>query len=135
MAHVDDKAALIARLDKARSRIAANGYELADDLNVPAKLKKSLQNHRGIWIAATAVVGLVLVKIPARTKKVFVDRKGRPQKDLEKVEKAGLLVGAAKIAFDLAKPLLIRFGKALVLQAIERRRAKQGYGTPHSSQF
>jgi len=135
MAHVDDKAALVARLDKARSRIAANSRELADDLNVPAKLKKSLQNHRGIWITAAALVGLVIVKIPPRTKKVVVDRKGKRQKEIEKVEKAGLFMGAAKIAFDLAKPLLIRLGKNLVLQAIERRRAKQSYSSPYDSQF
>lgn len=122
MAHLDDrKEALIAQLDRSRSRIAAHRRELDEDLNAPAKIKASLIKHRYVWLGVAAVLGLLIAKLPARTKKVPVDRKGRRTNDVEKVEKAGLLMMVLKVVFDLAKPFIIRYGREFVLNAIEKR--------------
>ena len=127
MAELDDrKKELSAQLDRARSRIGANRRELGEDLNAPAKLKASLSKHRFVWLGAAVLLGLLIAKLPARTKKVVVDRKGRRQADVEKVEKASLLVAFLKIVFDLAKPFIIKYGKEYVLNVIEQRTSGRG---------
>jgi len=106
MAHDTRKAELIATLDRARSRIAANAHALGDDLNPIAQVKKSFRRHGLAWLGGAALTGLVLSKLPGRTKVVTVDRKGQRVQDTKKAATAGLLLGVIKIAFDLAKPWL-----------------------------
>ncbi len=104
----DRKASITAQLDRARSRITFNRRELSGDLNVPARLKASIDDHRGVWLTVAGLVGLIIAKIPPRTKKVVLDRKGVVRKEqLEEVGKFGLVLGVLKVVLNLAKPLII----------------------------
>lgn len=104
MAHDARKAELIATLDRARSRIAVNAHALRDDLDPLAGVKRSFRSHGLAWVGGATLLGLVLAKLPARTKTVTVDRAGRKFRDAPKAATAGLIVGALKIAFDVGKP-------------------------------
>ena len=110
MANIDDqKVALIAQLDRTRSRLAANRRELAEDLDVPKKLKSSFVGHRGVWLGGAALFGLIISRLPPRRKKSAPPSKAKATAKVE-AERAGMAgIGFAllKIAFNVAKPILI----------------------------
>jgi hypothetical protein len=106
MAHDLRKAELIATLDRARSRLAANALAVREDLNPLTGVQRSFRQHGLAWLGGATLFGLVLSKLPARTKKVIVDRKGAKVSDSRNAATAGLLIGTLKLAFDLGKPFL-----------------------------
>ena len=76
-----DKAELLAELAAARANIAATGTALhaASDsirhkFDIPARAKASFENHRSAWLSGAAIFGLLLSKLPARKKTVFVEQ-------------------------------------------------------------
>ena len=75
-----EKAELLAEIAAARAKIASTGTALqasADSLrhtfNIPARAKASFANHRSAWLSGAALFGLLLSKLPARKKTVFVE--------------------------------------------------------------
>ncbi len=105
MAHDARKAELIVALDRARSRLAANALGLRDDLDPLARVRRSFGRNGFAWVGGATLLGVLLAKIPARTKSVTVDRDGTKFRDTPKAAAgAGLLLGVLKIAFDLGKP-------------------------------
>jgi hypothetical protein len=104
MAHDARKAELIAALDRARSRLAANAHALRADVNPLARVQRSFRRNGFAWVGGATLLGVLLAKIPARTKTVTVDPRGRKLRDTPKAASAGLLLGVLKIAFDLGKP-------------------------------
>jgi hypothetical protein len=126
MADVDDrKTPLIDQLRQARSRLSANGYELADDLNFPAKISSSLKKHRGIWLGAAALFGLLITQLPRRTKKVFVPAKGKKKEEVERAGIAAILLGVLKIALNVGKPLILAWASKRVKRAAEAEEARR----------
>lgn len=108
MAELDPrKAALIAQLDRARAEMGAHGDGARAQTDVNAKLRSGFQRNRLAWIGSAAVVGLALAKLPPRSKKVVVRRKGGADAQLMQAGKAGMALGVVKLALDFAKPLLI----------------------------
>jgi hypothetical protein len=69
-----------------------------------SRAKESFRRHRPAWLGGAALVGLVLSKLPARSKTVFVER--ATGKALGAAGKLGAVWTVAKLAFDVAKPLL-----------------------------
>ncbi len=118
----DQKAELAAELDRARAQIARYGDAFRHDVDVPAHLKKSIEEHKGIWIGAASMLGLLIAKLPRRTKKVYVDRRGKPT--VKNLEKAGLALAVAKMAFSVARPALMSFATKQVSE-FARRRSKR----------
>jgi hypothetical protein len=107
MAHDARKAELIAALDRARSRLAANAHGLRDDVNPLSCVQRSFRRNGFSWVGGAALLGVLLARLPARTRVVTVDRRGQKVQDTRKAATAGLTLGALKIAFDLAKPWLV----------------------------
>jgi hypothetical protein len=106
MAQLEEpKLALTRELDRSRSDLGLHAAQARILANPEPKLRASFSRHRVAWIGAAAVLGLLLAKIPARTKKVKASRKSDPL--IADNAKAGLALGAFKIAFDLAKPFLM----------------------------
>ena len=87
---------------------------------MPTHLKKSFHEHKSAWIGAASVLGLLIAKLPRRTKKVYVDRRGK--QDVKKLEKAGLALAIAKMAFSVARPALMSFATKQVSEFARRRR-------------
>ncbi len=122
MAQLDErKAALIAELDRARSRATANGRSLGRDVQVSGKIKETIARHRVSWLAGGVLTGLVISKLPPRTKKVVVDRKGKPQQmnaELAATGKAGLALGAVKLLIDVTKPVILAWATKRLGEAV-----------------
>lgn len=101
----DGKAALIAQLETARARLAVHSQGAQAHLHPGVKMRETFERQRVAWLGGAALLGLIITRLP-RTKKVVVRRKGG-REELAKAGKAGIAVGALKMAIDLAKPLLI----------------------------
>lgn len=95
-----DKSELIAELARTRARLSKSSADLARSFDVSERAKESFRSHRGIWIGTMAVAGVILAKIVMRKKAVT---------SVATASKAGLALGAAKIAWNFARPAIIAF--------------------------
>ena len=106
------------RLNSLRDRAAksrASLSEAADDLqhaaNISQRMETSIRGNLTTWLGSAALIGLVLAKLPARKKKVYINAKtGKTSAS----KKNGILVALLGFAFQMARPFL---QKALVEQA------------------
>src|SRR2546426_718485 len=101
------KTELAIELDRARAKLARNFEAFRHDIDVPSHLKKNVREHKSAWIGGAAALGLLLAKLPARKKKIYVDRRGNEQ--IKKIEKAGLALAVGKLLFSVARPALTKF--------------------------
>lgn len=117
--NTDRKAELIAELNRARSRATAYRRGLSGDLKVSSKAKANIARNRGAWLLGAGLVGLIIAKIPPRTKKVPVSSyKGDRRQQVEATGKAGLMLGILKLLVDATKPVFLawmtkRLGEAV----------------------
>ncbi len=109
MAGETDKAALVAEIAAARARLTETGDSLRvacegvrAKLDVPARAKKSFAQHKPAWLGGAALVGLLLSKIPARSKTVLIERGA----GLAAPSKLAMLWSAAKFVGAVAKPFI-----------------------------
>ncbi len=110
----DDKAELIAQLDQARAQLARSVDGLRRDADIGTHLKHSFTNHKAAWIGSAGVAGWVLSRLPARKKKVFIQKDGKESKAV--AEKAageiagvGIIVAILKTLFTLFRPAIMSF--------------------------
>lgn len=130
MADADRKRELIAQLDRARSRAAAHKAELEQDLKVGDRvneisdrlkggLKENVDHNRGVWLGGAALIGLLISKIPPRTKVLISNqRSAKVSKETKQAGKAGLLMAALTWAFSMVRPMLISWGTRKVKQML-----------------
>ena len=96
-----------------RDRLAQDVAGLNYELDFPLKFRKSVQRNTGVWVAASAVVGVLFSLLPARRRKVRVEgaismkSKGAHQK--EGLLGAGVAIGLLKFAATLAKPAVMKY--------------------------
>ena len=105
------KQELIRELADVRNRITANRAGLDDTLRVGDKIRENLSRFRGVWLGGAMLLGLVIAKLPARTKKVPVpiSPSSKAEKSVKKVGLAGLGLTVLKMIFDLGRPFLLRW--------------------------
>jgi hypothetical protein len=103
----DRKAELIAELARARRQLDASGANVRRALDVPARVRGNFQKHALAWVGGAVLVGVLIAKWPRRSRK----ESGRPGKNgaLPKAGAAGLLVATGKIAFDVLRPVLVKW--------------------------
>jgi hypothetical protein len=70
------------------------------------KLRASFKRQRLGWLGGAVLIGLVLAKLPPRTKKVPARRK-KDRDQLAEAGQTGLALGILKLVLDLTKPILI----------------------------
>ncbi|SRR5581483_4160179 len=114
------KAELAAELDRARAKISRHMESVRHDIDVPGHLKKSVREHKAVWLGGATALGLLLAKLPARKKKVYVDR--HTNENIKKAEKAGLALALAKIAFSAARPVITSAATKLISEYAHRRK-------------
>jgi|ERR1700677_3194997 len=102
----DEKAELIARLDRARAQFARNLDAVRHDADVGAHLKHSFTAHKAAWIGSAGIAGWVLSRLPARKKKVIVKEGDNTVKHLAE---AGLAFSILKTLFTLFRPVIMSF--------------------------
>lgn len=103
----DRKAALIAELARARAEIGGAADTVRARLDLGSRVQRSVSRHRWWWLGGAVLAGVLLAKLPARTKKIHVSEKGMKGAQSTAIT-TGLLLGAVKVAFDLAKPALLK---------------------------
>jgi hypothetical protein len=104
---------LRAEISGSRERLARDLRGLRYELDFPRKIKKSFRQQTGAWITAAAVVGALLILLPVRKKKIYVDAKTGDKKKKQILE-AGFLLGALKIAAMLLKPTITSYLKSRI---------------------
>jgi hypothetical protein len=104
MAESDVKVELAAELERARARLAHNIGALREDLDVATHVKHSLAQHKAAYIGGATFLGLLLSKLPARKKKIYVERKSKDA--VKEVEKAGIWIVLLQLIFKAFQPML-----------------------------
>lgn len=128
MAENKRKTELIAELAHHRRRIARQVGALRGDFDFAGRAKRAVLNNPALWMGVASLAGLLLSKLPGGRKKLAIGRSGT-EKAATSAGKAGLLLGALKIAFDLSRPFLLKLAKQRVTASLARRKAAR-YATP-----
>jgi hypothetical protein len=102
---------LRAELVGSRERLGRDLRGLRYELDFRRKIKRSFQQQTVAWITAIAVFGTLLVLLPARKKKIYIDAKTGDKRKKQMLE-AGFALGALKIAATMLKPTISSFLKA-----------------------
>ena len=133
--YYDRKAELIAELDRSRSRAGAYRREMqGGGARAAHKAESSVSRNRYKWVFAALLAGFIIAKLPPRTKKVVVDRRGKKiapeQAGLENAGKAGIAVAVLKILIDVTKPVIMawatkRLGEAVSVGKDVRRKVER----------
>lgn len=90
-----------------REQVGRNLRGLRYELDVPRKIRNSFRREPLPWIATAAAVGIFVVLMVARRKKIYVTPTGTAKPAPEKFLTAGLALGVLKIASTLLKPAII----------------------------
>src|SRR5436305_8625851 len=101
---------LRAEIAGSRERVGRDLRGLQYELDFPAKLRRSFREQTVSWLTAAAAVGTVIVLLPMRKKKIYVDAK-RGGKRQKKFLEAGFILGASKIAASVLRPVIVDFLK------------------------
>lgn len=135
MAESEDRKQDLSRaLALARQSLDTHGQKVRESLDVPKRVRQSFRKNAVLWIGGAVLLGFLISKIPPRTKKVRVDA-GRDKMDAAEVGKSagvmGLVIAAVKIAFDVFRPVLLRWATSQVRPMAERwmeqRQARRDY--------
>src|SRR5712691_5183245 len=97
---------LRAEIAGSRERVGRDLCGLHHELNFPAKFRRSFREQTVSWITAAAAVGALIVLVPMRKKKIYVDAKGG-RKAKNKLLETGFALGALKIAASLIRPVIV----------------------------
>lgn len=94
-------------VEQSRERLAIAVRDTRYALDIPRRIRHSFRRQPAVWIIGAVVVGAVVVLMPRR-KVVYVNdgKKGGPK---SKLLETGFLIGAARVAATLLKPMLLNF--------------------------
>ena len=101
---------LIAEIGRSRERVARDLRGLHYELDFPGKLRRSFREQTVSWLTAAVAVGTLIVLLPMRKKKIYVDAK-RDGKRQKKFLEAGFILGVSKIAASVLRPVVVDFLK------------------------
>ncbi len=101
---------LRAEIGRSRERVARDLRGLHYELDFPGKLRRSFREQTVSWLTAAAAVGTLIVLLPVRKKKIYIDAK-RGGKRQKKFLEAGFILGASKIAASVLRPVIVDFLK------------------------
>jgi hypothetical protein len=97
---------LRAEIAHSRERVARDLRGLHYELDFPAKFRRSFQQQTVAWLTAAAAVGTLVVLLPLRKKKIYIDKKSGRRSQRKLVE-TGFALGALKIAASLLRPVIV----------------------------
>ena len=101
---------LIAEITSSRERVSRDLRALHYELDFPRKIRRSFREQTGSWITAAAAVGALVVLLPVRKKKIYINAKSG-RKSNKKLLETGFALGALKIAASLVRPVVVEFVK------------------------
>jgi hypothetical protein len=91
---------------RSRERVGCDLRGLHYELDFPARLQRSFREQTVSWLAAAAAVGALIVLLPRRKKKMYVDLKSG-RKANKKLVETGFALGALKIGASLLRPAIV----------------------------
>jgi hypothetical protein len=97
---------LKAEIALSRERVSRDLRGLHHELDFPAKIRRSFQAQSLSWITAAAAVGALVVLVPVRKKKIYVDA-NTGRKSRKRLVETGFALGALKIAAGLLRPVIV----------------------------
>jgi len=101
---------LSADVARSRERVGRDLRGLHYELDFPLKLRRSFHEHTIFWLTAAAAVGVLIVLLPMRKKKIYVGAEsGRKTKN--KLAETGFALGALNIGASLIRPAIVEFVK------------------------
>jgi hypothetical protein len=113
---------LRAEIGRSRERVARDLRGLQYELDFPGKLRRSFREQTVSWLTAAAAVGTLIVLLPVRKKKIYVDAKKAGKREKKFLE-AGFILGASKIAASVLRPVIVDFLKNRLTDYTGRSRA------------
>jgi hypothetical protein len=102
---------LRAQIDRSRELVERDLRDLRDGLDIPRKIRKSFRRQTGLWIAAVAVVGVLVAVQVTRKKKIYVETTSGSgnSKSQKKLLEAGFALGLVRLAVTLFRPMIVGF--------------------------
>ena len=113
---------LKAEIVRSRERVARDLRGLHYELDFPGKLRRSFREQTVSWLTAAAAVGTLIILLPVRKKKIYVDAKKGGKREKKFLE-AGFILGASKIAASVLRPVIVDFLKNRLTDYTGRSRA------------
>ena|SRR5262245_45035068 len=96
---------LIAKAAHSRDRVERDLRGLHYELDFQRKLRKSFREHISLWLTISTAVGVLIVLLPTRKKKIYVGTHSN-EKTNKKLAKNGVALGALNIAASLIRPAI-----------------------------
>jgi hypothetical protein len=97
---------------------------LHHELDFPAKLQRSYREQTVSWLAASMVVGTLMVLLLMRKKKIYFDQESG-RKVNKKLVETGFALGALKIGASLVRPAIVELIKSRLMGISRRPRANK----------
>ena len=104
---------LSADIARSRERVGRDLRGLHYELDFPAKLRRSFHEHTSYWLTAAAAVGVLIVLLPMRKKKIYVGAKNG-RKTTNTLAETGFALGALNIGASLIRPAIVELVKNLL---------------------
>jgi hypothetical protein len=108
---------------RSRERVGCDLRGLHYELDFPAKLQRSFREQTVSWLAAATAVGALIVLLPTRRKKMYVDLKSG-RKANKKLVETGFALGALKIGASLVRPAIVELVKSRLMGVSVRPRTR-----------
>jgi len=115
---------LRAEIADSRERVARDLRGLHYELDFPRKLRRSFREQTVSWITAAAAVGALVVLLPVRKKKIYVDKKSG-LKSKKRLVETGFALGALKIGASLLRPVIVDLVKNRLADTARLSRASK----------
>jgi len=111
----------------ARSRevVARRIDRVRDEVDLPRRIRRSVQREPVPWIIGAIAVGLLMTAVIARKKKkIYVDTKVAKASKSALLE-AGFVLGALRIVASLLKPVVVNFVEKKMREYAGRARSSR----------
>ncbi|MDI1313213.1 hypothetical protein [Prosthecobacter sp.] len=104
-------------LEYARASLAHHAVHAAEEWSPKAIITRSVEKHRGLWIGAAAIAGLVVLKA------VWPSRRSRfqPEPSLSGAQRSGLFALMLSPLLGLARKSLMSYGSQMVQSYLRQK--------------
>jgi hypothetical protein len=107
-------------VEESRERLSTAMRETRSAFDFPRRIQRSFRQQPAVWVIGAVLVGVAVVMIPRR--KVVYVNDGKKSSGKSKVIETGFLLGAARIAATLLKPVVLNFVRERFINAAGRRK-------------
>src|SRR5882672_4528243 len=111
------------QIARSREDLALRLDRVLEEVDLPRKIRRSVQREPVPWIVGAIAAGLLLTAVISRKrKKIYVDAKAAKATKSALLE-AGFLLGALRVAASLLKPVIVGFLEKKLASYSSRGRA------------